>query len=133
MQAGFIPNIRDEAKEFWEGINQGEFRIQRCTSCEQYVFYPRPYCPNDMGTLEFTNVSGIGRVLSFTIVDKHANPKFTDHLPLVMAVVQLEEGPTMLTRLIGVEPSRVSFNQKVKVVIEKVAEEHSLPFFTPYE
>jgi uncharacterized OB-fold protein len=131
MQPGLEPYIRSEAKEYWDSLNQSELRIQRCKQCNEFVFYPREFCPNDMGPLEYVQVSGKGKVLSFTVVQKDPNPVFSAHLPMIVAIIQLAEGPTMLSRLIDIDPNQAAFDQDVEIVFEKIAEGQTLPFFRP--
>ena len=133
MQAGIEPYIREEAREYWEALSREELRIQRCIKCGEHVFYPREACPYDQGELKYVRVSGRGKVLSFTVVHKDPNPVFAPYLPMVVAVIQLEEGPTMMSRVINVEPDQVQFNQEVAVVFERISEQRTLPFFQPVD
>lgn len=123
--------VRHEALPYWEGLKRSELWIQQCKECKKYNFYPRDYCPHDMGELEFVRASGKGKVLTFTIVVKAANPVSPDRSPYVMALIQLDEGPVMLSHVIDVEPSKVEFDQRVEIVYEKVPEDMVLPLFKP--
>ena len=128
----YLQEPREEAKEYWEGLKEGKLRIQKCQSCQQYVFYPREFCPHDFGKLEYTNVSGRGKILSYTLVEKTAHPAYAAHTPFVMAVVQLEEGPTMLSHILEASPEAVEINQEVELTFSNpYGLEEPLPMFKP--
>ena len=122
--------IFHEAQEFWEGAERSELRIQRCEDCGKYVFYPREYCPHDLGKLTYEKVSGKGKVLTYSIVVRTGDPRFADKTPFVAAVVQLDEGPTMYSRIVVDDPRNVDFNQEVEVLFEE-HEGKKIPLFKP--
>jgi uncharacterized OB-fold protein len=123
-----------ETQPFWDGCAEGELRIQRCLDCGKPYFYPRPVCPECGSTnIEWFTASGDATLYSYVINHRPA-PGFDDDVPYAIAVVQLAEGPRMMTNLVGVPntpealvldmPLRVAFEQRGKV---------SLPLFTPGE
>ena len=113
---------------FWEGVAEGVLRIQRCASCGRHVFYPRAVCPHCGGTdLTWVESTGAGRVHSFTVVHR-APPDYRDEVPYVVALVELEEGVRLMTRLVEVEPSAVRVDLPVEVAIRG---EPRLPCFRP--
>ena len=78
-------------------------RIQRCDACQRHFFYPRRFCRYCHSTdVRWTTVSGRARLDSYTI--NHRPVPGTETLSPVIAIVQLEEGPRMLTNIVGVEP-----------------------------
>ena len=113
---------------FWEGIAEGVLRLQRCRSCRRYVFYPRAVCPHCAGgELDWVEASGSGAVHSFTIVHR-APAEYRDDVPYVVALVDLDEGVRMMTRLVDVEPAAVVVGMPVEVAIQG---EPRLPYFRP--
>ena len=115
-------------RPFWEGIVEGALRIQRCAGCGRHVFYPRAVCPHCGGAdLEWVEAAGSGRVHSFTVVHR-APPDYRDEVPYVIALVDLDEGVRMMTRLVDVEPAAVSVDLPVEVAIQG---EPRLPYFRP--
>jgi uncharacterized protein len=122
--------IFHEGKEFWEGIERSELLIQRCQDCGRYVFYPREFCPHDMGQLTYERVSGRGRILTYSVVVRTGDPRYAKLTPFVAAVVQLNEGPTMYSRIDVKDPSDVTFNQEVEVVFTEHAG-RKIPLFQP--
>jgi len=120
------PEPDGETQPFWDGIAEGRLRLQRCRACERYVFYPRSVCPHCMAAgLEWTDATGRGAVHAFTVVHR-APPGFTEDAPYVVAMIELEEGPRMLTRLLDVAPGDAEIGMKVEVAIEG---EPRLPYF----
>lgn len=113
---------------FWEGIAEGVLRIQHCQACGRYVFYPRAVCPHctsvDLGWVE---ASGSGRIHSYTVV-RRAPADYRDEIPYVVALVELDEGVRMMTRLVGVEPADVRVDLPVEVAIQG---DPRLPYFRP--
>lgn len=97
-----LPTLTPDSAPYWESTRQHALRLQRCSSCAQYRFYPTPVCGN-CGSLEATwqRVQGSGEVYSFTVVHKPAAPAFSRASPVVLLLVSLTEGPTMMGNLIG--------------------------------
>jgi uncharacterized protein len=120
--------ICEEARRYFLGLEDRKLKIQRCKKCNKYNFFPRVVCPDDMGELEFIDSKGMGKILSFTIVEKTGNPKLANKTPFVMAVIELVEGPTLLSRVIGINPYEVTFGQEVELVFN----EENQPFFKPF-
>lgn len=117
---------------FWEGLRQGELRLQRCRSCGHRQFYPRGWCTACASLeLAWEPASGRGEVYSFTVIRRHMAPWWVRELPYVVAVVQLEEGPRLMTNVIGTDPNTVRIG--LTVVLEPVpaADGTVLPLFKP--
>jgi len=113
---------------FWEGIADGVLRVQRCGACGRHVFYPRAVCPYcDASELDWVDASGRGQVHSFTVVHR-APPDYRDEVPYVVALVELDEGVRMMTRIVGVEPAGVRVDLPVEVAIQG---DPLLPYFRP--
>jgi hypothetical protein len=121
-----VPDV--ETAPFWDAVAAGRLDIQRCRSCRRQVFYPRSLCRHCGGLdLEWVTVSGTGTVYSFTVVHR-APAEFQAEAPYVVALVELEEGVRMLTRLVDVEPAAVRVAMPVVVTIRG---EPRLPYFRP--
>ena len=113
---------------FWEGIAKGVLRVQRCGACGRHVFYPRAVCPYCASSeLDWVDASGRGRIHSYTVVHR-APPEYRDEVPYVVALVELDEGVRMMTRLIDVEPAGMRVDLPVEVAIQG---DPRLPYFRP--
>lgn len=90
-----------ETKPFWDGISAGELRLQRCADCSRAVFYPRVVCPHCFSDrLSWFTASGTGTVYSCTVARRPAG-EFAAQAPFTLALIDLEEGPRMLSRITG--------------------------------
>ena len=127
-----LPIPSAESAPYWEYCKKGELRIQRCDSCGAFVHYPRVLCPHDASPdLQWTRVSGRGSVFSFTISHRAFHPGFSDDVPYVIAIVELEEGPRLMCRIRDAAPEDVRVGLPVEVFFEAVTPEVTLPFFRP--
>ncbi len=128
-----IPVPTPETAHFWEGAKAGELRLQRCSPCGKAYFPPRPFCPScgasDVGVFR---ASGRGRIHTF-IISNFRSPGFTP--PYSIAVVELAEGPRMLTNIVGCAqtPEAIRMEMPVQATFEPVSDEISLVKFTPVE
>ena len=131
-----LPAITTEAKPFWDAAAQQKLMIQRCQDCNAWVWTPRPSC-NECGSekVEWTQMSGKGEVYSFTIirqvVGRAASKAFEPDIPYVIAWVDLDEGPRLITNIIGCSVDEVKLGMKVTVQFEKASEKVWLPKFKP--
>jgi uncharacterized protein len=121
-----------ETQPFWDGCAAGELRIQRCLDCAEAYFYPRPVCPACGSTaVEWFTATGEATLYSYVISHRPA-PGFEDDAPYAIAVVQLAEGPRMMTNLVGVPntPEALVLDMPLRVTFTRRGEV-SLPMFTP--
>jgi len=85
---------------FWHGAARRELMVQRCRSCGAHQLFARPFClACDAVELEWVRSSGFGTVYSMTTVRRQASPDFP--APYVNALVELDEGPRLLTTIVG--------------------------------
>ena len=127
-----IPTPSPETEPFWQGCRDGELLLQRCRACGNLQYYPRAVCTGCLSSdLDWRRASGRGRIHSFTTVHRALSPVFEDDLPYVVAVIELEEGPRMVSRIVGCESRRLAIEQPVEVAFERVSDELTLPVFRP--
>ncbi len=126
------PHRNLETAAFWDGCAAGRLVLPRCDECGELIWYPRRMCPF-CGSLAVTDteVSGRGTVYTSTIIRRGAGP-FRDVSPYVLAMVQLAEGPIMMTNLVDCDPEAVTVGQAVHVVFEPIADsDDRIPRWTP--
>jgi uncharacterized OB-fold protein len=126
-----LPAITPETRHFWEGARAGELRLQKCLACSHAYFPPRPFCPK-CASREVTVFRASGQAVLYSYVIHHrAVPGFTP--PYAIAVVELEEGPRMMTNIVGCEqtPQSLQLDMALEVVFERMNDEISLPLFRP--
>jgi uncharacterized OB-fold protein len=130
---GPIPKPTPETQPYWDAAKRRVLLIQRCEDCGEHYFYPRPLCPRCLSRrVEWIEASGRGRLHTFVI--NHRPPrKFPVEAPFVIGIVELEEGPRMLTHIVGVEPrpDAVRCDMALEVVFEDITPEITLPKFQP--
>ncbi len=116
---------------YWEGVSAGELRLQRCGACGLAVFYPRAVCPHCGGDrLSWFTAAGTGTVYSYTVVHR-AFGEFAAQAPFTVALVDLDEGVRMMTRIVGpsaARPGGVHIGQRVRMEVARVGDAE-LPCF----
>jgi uncharacterized OB-fold protein len=125
-----VPVPTPETAHYWDGTANGELRLQRCRSCTTAYFPPQPFCPAcSDDDVEVVLASGRGVLHSYVITHRAA-PGFD--APYVIAVVELDEGPRLLTNLVGIAPNPelLVLDAPVEVVFEPVGD-IALPMFQP--
>ena len=122
-----------ETQHFWEGARSGKLVLQRCCKCKQAYFPPRPFCPH-CSSKEIETFDATGRASLYSYIISH-RPGQGLVPPYAIAVVELEEGPRMMSNIIGVPqtPEALRLDMPLKVVFEKLSEDISLPLFQPAE
>jgi len=133
MSARPIPPTSELTRPYWEAARRGELVVQRCAACDERAFPPRARCPRcGADALAWAPVSGRGHVYSYTVAHRAPHPVFAGQLPLVVAIVELEEGPRLFTNVVGCDPAAVEVGMPVEVGFEPIDDsEMVLPVFTP--
>ena len=126
-----LPQPTPETQHFWDGTRAGELRLQRCDECALVYFPPRPFCPGcSSRSVNVFRASGRARLYSYVISHRPA-PGFEP--PYAIAVVELEEGPRMMSNLVDTPqtPEALILDMPLEVVFEAVSDDISLPLFRP--
>ena len=124
-----LPTETELTRPFWEGCRSGELRMQHCDDCDRLQFYPRVICTQcDGNNLSWRAVSGNGRVTSYTVVRRGISPAYT--APYVVALIELDEGPCMMSNVVDCDPDTVVVGAVVEVRFESWTKDHVLPVFT---
>ena len=129
--AAQFPTIQQdsESRPYWEGLAQGELRIQRCTTCLRADFYPCSVCPYcHAETLIWIVASGRGTIYSYTVAHQ-AFGFFAGQVPFIIAIIELEEGVRMMSRIIDASREQVVIGKAVQVTFEQATEDLTLPYF----
>ena len=120
-----------ETEHFWQGTLAGELRLQRCSECRQSYFPPRPFCPRcSSRDVVVFKASGKASLYSYVI---NQRPVLGFTAPYAIAVVELEEGPRMMTNIVEVPqtPEALQLDMLLEVVFEKLDDSVALPLFRP--
>jgi uncharacterized OB-fold protein len=124
-----LPPDTELSRPFWEGCSESQLRLQHCSDCDRFQFYPRIVCSHcDSDSLSWRAVSGRGSVASFTIVRRGISRAY--EAPYVVALIDLEEGPRMMSNVVDCEPESVAVGDAVDVKFEAWSSDHTLPVFS---
>lgn len=127
------PRTQDPLDEaFWSYCSRRELRFQRCDSCGAWRFLPRYMCAH-CGSTDYTwaEARGRGAIYTWTVVHQAMHPAFAADVPYVVAVVELEEGVRLATRLVGCQPDDLHLGKQVRLVFRDLGEGVVAPWFEP--
>jgi uncharacterized OB-fold protein len=123
-----IPDAESQA--FWSGVNEGKLLVQECSACGQRQLYGRSLCTNcHSSALAWIESSGLGTIYSRTIIRQNPSRSFKHLIPFVVALIDLDDGPRMMSNVVGTPAEDVHIGDRVRVVFEAVTEFSSLPLF----
>ena len=118
-----------DAAPFWEAVARRELHLPWCLACRAPFFYPRPLCPRcGSRELEWRRASGRAKLHAFCIQHAAPLPAFADDVPFVSALVELAEGPRMMSRLVGTRPDPGAIRCEMPLVVDFAG---GLPVFRP--
>jgi uncharacterized OB-fold protein len=121
-----------DSRAYWDAADRNQLLLAKCGTCGHRFFYPRILCPScGSREIEQTPSAGSGSIYSFTHV--HFSPSgdfWAQEIPFTVILVDLDEGPRMLSRLISDTRAAVKVGDRVRVSFSKVRDsEHQLPTF----
>ena len=127
-----VPSVTPETAPYWEAAADGTLLLRRCPDCELTFYYPRARCPDCLGDdVEWVEADGTGTVYAHTSTETVAAWPEED-LPLVLAYVELDEGPRVMTN-VRADPEDVAVGTRVRVefVDTETEEAVAIPVFVP--
>jgi uncharacterized OB-fold protein len=133
-----IPTIDSASAPYWDAARNGRLLIAKCETCERVHHYPRPFCPycwsEDVHPVQ---ASGTGTLYTYSTVYANDLAPFNERLPYVAAIVELDEGPRLMTTIEGAEPEHLRVGMPVTAAFRPVAgHDPNSPYltvFTPSE
>ncbi len=126
-----LPQPDHVSATYWEAAARGDVLYQECPRCGNRQWYPRALCTACGADPEWATASGRGTVHTFTIVRQNLAEPWGGLLPYVVAMVELEEGPRMMTNITGCDPEDVYIGMPVEAFTVEVEERLGLPFWRP--
>lgn len=128
----FLPSPRPETVYWWDSCRAHKLMIQQCSQCGEFQFYPRIICSSCMGNqIEWVQSSGLGKVLTFTVCRVPVSAAYAPEVPYVVALVQLDEGPRMMSNILEIDPESVVSGMRVEVIFQTWSDEITMPQFRP--
>ncbi|WPB55877.1 Zn-ribbon domain-containing OB-fold protein [Xylophilus sp. GOD-11R] len=124
------PVANADSQPYWAAARERRLLIRRCSACQQLHFMPRYLCPHCWSDqLEWVDSKGAGVVHSFTIIRRAPIATFAGNAPYVVVMVELDEGPRMITNLVGDDALQVAIGDRVSVAFEDRGDGDLLPQF----
>jgi uncharacterized OB-fold protein len=125
-----VPAVNADSKPFWDAAREGRLILKLCTACRRPHFPPRHLCPRCWTpSSAWIESTGVGTVYSFTVMRRAPAPEFGARVPYVVALVDLEEGPRMLTNVVGEDALAVRVGDRVHVTFETRRDGFAVPQF----
>jgi uncharacterized OB-fold protein len=128
------PFVNPEVKAFWDATAEGRLVLPKCEDCQAVIWYPRPFCPECSSTrVTWIDASGRGTIYSFTINRRGTAdlPEYREVGTYVLAYVELEEGPRVMTNIVDCDPDSVRIGQAVAAVFHDTGKGSALVRFRP--
>lgn len=127
-----LPTIETETRPFWEGTKAGKLLLRSCNACGKTHYYPRPFCPACWSDdVEWVEASGRATLYTHSLVHVNDLPPFGEQVPYVAAVVDLEEGPRMMTQLEGCDPDDLEIGMALEAGFRELTDEVTIVVFHP--
>jgi uncharacterized OB-fold protein len=124
------PPVTELSQGFWDAVQNEQLAIQKCAACDLLRHYPQPLCPschsNEFG---WQPVSGRGEIYSYTVAHRAFHPAWQQHVPYVIATIELEEGIRMVCDLLEADPDRIAIGQRVEVAFAELPGQGRMPRF----
>jgi len=126
-----LPQPTPETQHFWDGCKVGELRLQKCSACGDNYFPPRPFCAA-CGSRSVEVIKASGKATLYSYIINHRPRRDLGDAPHSIAVVELAEGPRMMTNIVGCPqtPEALVLDMPLEVTFETFGE-IALPFFKP--
>ena len=127
-----LPTPDNVSLPFWAATREGKLLIKRCASCGRAHWYPRPFCPHCWSErVSWEEASGRATLYTWSVVYQNDLPPFPARVPYVAAVVDLEEGPRMMTNVVDCNFEDLAVGMPLEVTFREETEEITLPLFRP--
>jgi uncharacterized OB-fold protein len=125
-----LPSPDVETQPFWDACREGRFLVKHCRACGKDHFYPRPFCPfcwSDQ--VEWKEASGRGTLYTYSIVHVNDLPPFNERVPYVAAVVELDEGPKVMTNIEDAPFDALQCGAPVVLDFKAISDDVTIPVF----
>ena len=132
MPAYNVPTPDFETRPYWDAARDGKLMIRRCRACGDAYFYPRSFCPKCWSEdVEWEEASGRATLYTWSVVHRNDLPPFPERVPYVAAIVDLDEGPRMMTNVEGCEFDDLRVGMALQVDFRVDSDEVTVPIFRP--
>jgi uncharacterized OB-fold protein len=125
-----LPAPDADSAALWRGLRNGQLLLQHCGDCGDVQYYQQAICRRCGGDrIVHRAAGGRGKVHSFSVVHRAPGPAFKADVPYAVLLVELQEGPRMISTYVGGSPDEVTFDMDVQLVCEPINDDIALPRF----
>ena len=129
-----VPTADEASEPFFRGARERRLMLLRCAQCGRHRLPGRERCADCWSTdAEWAQASGRGKLYTFGIMHQQYHPAFADVVPYNYAIVELEEGPRLVTNIVGCPNEELRVDMPVEAVYDDVSEETTLVRFRPVQ
>ena len=127
-----LPTADPETQEFWDAARDRRLLIRRCNACGEASFYPRRFCPSCWSDdVVWEQASGRASLYTWSVVHSNDLPPFGERVPYVAAIVDLAEGPRMMTNVVDCAHDALAIGMDLEVTFEERTDDVTVPVFRP--
>jgi len=127
-----IPTPDPETQPYWDATQEGKLLIKRCNACKRAFFYPRDFCPHCWSEdTAWEEASGRATLYTWSVVRRNDLPPWPERVPYVAAIVDLEEGPRMMTNVEDCDLDSLAIGMPLVVGFREDTEDITAPIFRP--
>lgn len=127
-----LPQPTPTSKPFWDALRDETVLLQQCDDCSSWIFYPRTHCSNCLSpSLTWKEVSGAGRLYSYTVARQPTAPHFQDEVPQLIAIVELDVGIKLTSTLTEVDLDSINIGMRLKPFFDHRGDAVTLLRFGP--
>ncbi|MFL9679649.1 Zn-ribbon domain-containing OB-fold protein [Streptomyces sp. KL110A] len=125
------PDIDAFTRPYWDAAAEGRLLLRRCRACARPHHYPREFCPHCWSEdVDWEPASGRATLYTWSVVHRNDLPPFGERVPYVAAVVDLAEGPRMMTQVVDVPEDDLRADMALEVVFRTGDDGVAVPVFT---
>ncbi|MFB7360940.1 Zn-ribbon domain-containing OB-fold protein [Streptomyces hydrogenans] len=125
------PDIDAFTRPYWDAAAEGLLLLRRCRACERPHHYPREFCPHCWSEdVDWEPASGRATLYTWSVVHRNDLPPFGERVPYVAAVVDLAEGPRMMTQVVDVPEDDLRVGMALEAVFRTGDDGVAVPVFT---
>jgi uncharacterized OB-fold protein len=127
-----LPMVENENEPFWTAVDDGRLLVGRCGACGRHHYYPRPHCPSCWSDdVEWVDASGAATLYTWSVIHTNDLPPWPGRVPYIAAVVELAEGPRMMTQIVGAEGDDLSIGMALEMEFVDLDDELTIAAFHP--
>jgi uncharacterized OB-fold protein len=132
MSRNDLPTVEGDSTQYWQAQRGEELLIARCTSCGHVHHYPRPFCPRCWSEdLVTERASGRATLYTYSTVYMNDLAPFNERLPYIAAVVDLAEGPRLMTNIVDCPSEDLRIGMPLVAGFRAVTDEVTAVVFRP--